>query len=223
MNQPARTSPTSEHRAPGTGRWLRIVVLGTVAAAITIAAVLWWPTRASTPDELSAEAGFARDMQTHHAQAVQMAFLVRDKTTDPALRSITYDIITSQQQQAGQMYAWLGQWDLPQTGTQPPMQWMRTGSHHSTSTTGGTSAMPGLASAQQIAGLEAATGLDAEKRFLQLMIAHHRGGVDMARAVLKVTAHAQVRQLATAIATAQVAEIDQLQKLLDERTARGRG
>ena len=63
-------------------------------------------------------------MQTHHAQAVEMAFLVRDRTDDEDLRTVAYDIITSQQQQAGQMYGWLVQWGLPQTGSRPPMAWV---------------------------------------------------------------------------------------------------
>ena len=53
-----------------------------------------------------------------------MAFLVRDRTDDEELRTVAYDIITSQQQQAGQMYGWLVQWGLPQTGSRPPMAWV---------------------------------------------------------------------------------------------------
>lgn len=81
------------------------------------------------PQVGSAEVGFARDMQTHHNQAVQMSLIVRDKTTDPTLRAIAYDIATSQQQQAGQMYGWLTQWELPQTGTDPAMTWMSATGH----------------------------------------------------------------------------------------------
>ncbi|HET9021623.1 MAG TPA: DUF305 domain-containing protein, partial [Ornithinibacter sp.] len=66
--------------------------------------------RSSAPAEFGADAGFARDMQTHHAQAVEMAFLIRDRSGDEELRTVAYDIITSQQQQAGQMYGWLVQW-----------------------------------------------------------------------------------------------------------------
>ncbi|WP_034227687.1 DUF305 domain-containing protein, partial [Actinotalea ferrariae] len=68
----------------------------------------------SRPAETSAEAGFARDMQAHHAQAVQMSTMVRDATDDPEVRSLALDIMLTQQQQAGQMYGWLEQWDLPQ-------------------------------------------------------------------------------------------------------------
>lgn len=81
------------------------------------------------PPENGADVGFARDMQTHHNQAVQMAFIIRDKTSDPTLRAVAYDIATSQQQQAGQMYGWLAHWGLPMTSTEPPMTWMTTDQH----------------------------------------------------------------------------------------------
>ena len=73
-------------------------------------------------------------MQTHHAQAVEMAFLVRDRTEDEEVRTVAYDIITSQQQQAGQMYGWLVQWGLDQTGSRPPMAWV--GGEHAAAHTG---------------------------------------------------------------------------------------
>ena len=55
----------------------------------------------STPADDSAEAGFARDMATHHAQAVEMGFVIRDRSTDPELRTLAYDIISTQSTQRG--------------------------------------------------------------------------------------------------------------------------
>jgi len=74
----------------------------------------------AAPAEASAAAGFARDMQTHHAQAVQMSMLVRDRTTDPDVRTLAYDIALTQQQQIGQMYAWLVRWGIPRPAPAPP-------------------------------------------------------------------------------------------------------
>lgn len=220
-------------------------------------------------------------MQTHHNQAVQMAMIVRDKSTDPTIRTIAYDIITSQQQQAGQLYGWLVQWGLPQTSSETGMAWMTMGQHQpedrpagapattassapsaldpgtpsgptsaSTSPGGesaghgmvmGSPASPatptgtqiadgtpstdpsstmssmGMASPAQIRALEQASGVDAERLFLQLMISHHQGGVKMAQAALRLAKHPEVRTLAQAIDTAQQAEIRQLQQLLAER------
>lgn len=192
----------------------------------------WW-NAARTPGDSSVEAGFARDMQTHHAQAVQMAMIIRDKTTDPTLRALSYDIATTQQQQIGQMYAWLTMWRLPQTSIQAPMAWMSaTGGGHSMpmpDTTGvgtptgpmaaqmGDGSMPGMASQADLDRLQQASGTAAETQFLTLMIAHHQGGVAMAQAALDRTSNTQVTTLAGAIVTGQQAEIDQMRQLLQLR------
>jgi uncharacterized protein (DUF305 family) len=74
--------------------------------------------------------------------------------------------------------------------------------------------MPGMATPAQLAELASADGVRAERLFLTLMIAHHRGGVLMADAVLTTTEQPQVRRLATAIASSQRAEIEQMTQLL---------
>lgn len=183
---------------------------------------------AGPPADDSADAGFARDMQTHHNQAVQMSMIIRDKTTDPTLRTLAYDIATSQQQQSGQMFGWLVQWGLPQTASEPPMQWMSSSAEHGTSHSStadpadaaepGTMAMPGLASAAEMRALEQATSTEAERQFLTLMIRHHEGGVDMAEAAIELAERREVQGLAQAIVTAQSAEITLLKKLLEERS-----
>ena len=172
--------------------------------------------RSSAPTDFGADAGFARDMQTHHAQAVEMAFLVRDRTDDEDLRTVAYDIITSQQQQAGQMYGWLVQWGLPQTGSRPPMAWVD--GEHAAAHAGPDGVMPGMATPAQLAELEAATGVEAERIFLRLMIAHHTGGVAMAEAAVADARTPEVRTLAGAIAAAQSSEIRLLQQMLDDRS-----
>lgn len=170
------------------------------------------------PTEGSADAGFARDMQVHHNQAVEMSFLVRDRSADELIRSMALDIATTQQQQSGQMYGWLELWALPQTGTSPAMTWMTgdamTGMDHSTAS----SSMPGMATEAELARLRNASGRAAEILWLELMIRHHRAGVDMAEAALDLAERPEVRQLAAAIVTSQRAEIDLMQQLLEART-----
>src|SRR3954451_23104280 len=78
-----------------------------------------------TPDDSSAEAGFARDMSVHHAQAVAMAEAIRDRTTDPELKLLATDIALGQQGQIGRMSGWLDEWGLNQTATATPMAWIR--------------------------------------------------------------------------------------------------
>ena len=194
----------------------RLVAVALVTALVAVLGALWIvQSRSSAPAEWSADAGFARDMQTHHAQAVEMAFLARDRSSDPELRTVAYDIITSQQQQAGQMYGWLVQWGLPQTGSRPPMAWV--GEEHAEAHSSADGTMPGLATKEQLDELRNATGVEAERIFLRLMIAHHEGGVAMAEAAVAEARTPEVKTLAGAIASAQASEIELLQRMLADR------
>jgi uncharacterized protein (DUF305 family) len=180
----------------------------------------------SSPTDISADAGFARDMQVHHAQAVEMSLIVRDRTTDERVRLLAYDIARTQQQQAGQMYAWLELWNLPQASNQAPMTWAG-GMGHGMGTsnggsggdgTGGTATMPGMASAADLQRLGTLQGRDAERLYLQLMIAHHEGGVRMAEAAIRLAHQPEVLELAHKIVTAQQSEISLMQGMLRERS-----
>ena len=163
-----------------------------------------------TPGENSAEAGFARDMSVHHSQAVEMALMIRDQTWDPAIRTLATDILLSQQEQIGEMQGWLDVWRLSPTGNELPMTWMG----HPV-----TGRMPGMASRDEIAQLQQTDVAKADVAFLQLMIRHHEGGVDMARAVLDRSDRWEVRRLAGAIASSQASEISVMENLLERKGA----
>lgn len=198
------------------GRRGRTVLVAVLALVLGIVGTLVVErARTSSVPDFGPDAGFARDMQTHHRQAVEMSFLVRDRSTDPGLRTLAFDIITSQQQQAGQMYGWLVQWGLPQTGPREPMAWA--GGEHAAHAAAGRP-MPGLATAEQMDELEAADGVEAERIFLRLMIEHHKGGVEMADAALALARTDEVLVLARAMATAQTAEITLMEQMLRERS-----
>jgi len=217
--------------SPNAGRRIRLIVAGIVAAVLLVAAAfaagsLSAPV-ATAPSTTSAEAGFARDMQTHHLQAVEMSLIVRDLTDDPDVRLLAYDIATSQSQQAGQMNGWLTVWNLPQTSPEPSMTWMSrpalTGVSHEGMSEMGTGesdhepggAMPGMATSEQLAALKGSEGDDAVRQYLTLMIAHHQGGVEMADAVLVRSNERVVRSLAASIVKAQSSEIGYMNDLLD--------
>ena len=210
---------------------MRLIIAAVVASVLVIVAAfaagsLSAPV-ATAPSNTSAEAGFARDMQTHHNQAVEMSFIIRDLTDDADVRLLAYDIANSQSQQAGQMNGWLTVWNLPQTAPEPEMTWMSrpslAGVSHEGMSEMGTgesshepgSPMPGMATADQLAALKAATGDEAVRQYLTLMIAHHLGGVEMADAVLVRTEERVVRSLAASIVKAQSSEIGYMQDLLD--------
>ena len=191
------------------GPWLLAIVFGSLTVTVL---ALYLTSR--PPGDDSAEAGFARDMMVHHAQAVEMAGILRDKSVSPEMETLATDIALTQQAQIGQMQGWLAVWGLPMTGAEPPMAWM---DHHTDGR------MPGMATPEEIGALREAPPEEAEKRFLQLMIPHHQAAVPMAEAVLEETDRLEVRQLAGAIAASQKAEIETMRDLLAERGAKPEG
>jgi uncharacterized protein (DUF305 family) len=204
------TPPQSKSRLP---------LVGIVALLIAAALVVVFATRSGTPGDTSPEAGFARDMAVHHSQAVEMAFTIRDKTSDGPLRTLSYDIITTQTAQRGMFMGWLQEWGLDQASSQPPMAWMA-GHGHGGATPGLTpGVMPGMASEADLNRLRAAQGKDAEILFLQLMIRHHEGGVEMAQGLLKLSDRPEVRSLAQHIVDSQTSEINLMKDLLARRGA----
>src|SRR3712207_9094050 len=58
-------------------------------------------------------------MSRHHLQGVEMANLVPERSTDPEVRQLAFDIAETQQNQVGRMQGWLALWDLPPTGGDP--------------------------------------------------------------------------------------------------------
>lgn len=216
----AAAAPLSRARLVAVGVVLVLVALvaGILLGRLTAGA----PT--PTPSESSAEAGFARDMQVHHGQAVEMSLLVRDRTDDPEIRLLALDIATAQTQQQGQMFGWLAMWGLPQTSSAAEMDWLSrpvidgSAGHegHGTHTPG--EPMPGVASFEQMQALQSASGVEAERLFLELMIAHHQGGVEMAEAVLARSDHPQVRALAEGMVKLQQKELDYMAELLAARS-----
>jgi uncharacterized protein (DUF305 family) len=193
-------------------------VLWALAGAAITALVLLLPAlRWRTPSDGSPEAGFARDMATHHAQAVEMSFVVRDASTDASLRALAYDIIATQSTQRGVFMGWLQQWHLPQTSSVPRMAWMP---GHAGMASGGAVLMHGMATVDELAELHEARGREAEILFLQLMIRHHEGGVLMARAVIPLTRRDEVIAMARSIDAGQRAEISLMKEMLAARGAR---
>jgi uncharacterized protein (DUF305 family) len=195
-----------------------VLIAGVLVVALCVGAGLLIGSRTGTPRDDSVEAGFARDMATHHAQAVDMAFLVRDTSSDRDLRTLASDIIVTQSTQRGMFMGWVQQWGLPQASSRPRMAWMP-GHAHRAPTADGDVLMHGMASDAELRGLADATGVEAEIRFLQLMIRHHEGGIVMARALLGLSERRELVQMAKSIEEGQGAEIAQMRTMLVARGA----
>lgn len=191
-------------------------MLAVVAAAAVAFAMGRFSTFGSAgPGPNEADAGFARDMQAHHAQAIEMAMEIYRKTDDDTLRVLSYDIATGQSTQKGEMFGWLVQWGLPQAGA-PLMSWMTDADGHAGH--GATAGEPpsdaqlraamGMATDAELAELRDAQGTDADCLFLDLMIRHHEGAIPMAEAVVERGAVARVKAVARSMIANQKAELD---------------
>ncbi|MFI1645841.1 DUF305 domain-containing protein [Streptomyces avidinii] len=186
-------------------------------------------TETRTPGLRSPDAGFARDMAVHHQQAVEMSFIVRDRTQDEAVRTLAYDIANTQANQRGMMLGWLDLWGLPKVvADEPPMSWMGAsgghGGHGGHEAGAGSGAlMPGMATREELDRLGAASDRDAEVLFLQLMTDHHKGGVTMAEGCAQQCETPVEKALAQGMVDAQRSELTLMADMLKQRGAAPRG
>lgn len=192
-----------------------VALIAAIALGVGMGAVLFGGDGASRPSSTSVDAGFARDMSTHHTQAVTMSGLAPGRASDPAVLLYAADIAESQQFQLGQMQGWLDAWNLTRNSSDQSMAWMSGDAGHqhgasaaTTTTIASDTAMPGMASAAEMDQLAASTGRDFDVLFLQLMIRHHQGGVPMAQYAADHAETGYVRRLAQSIVDAQTSEID---------------
>ncbi|MEV0224213.1 DUF305 domain-containing protein [Streptomyces sp. NPDC050704] len=187
------------------------------AGAITYAVADGDGSGLKAPSADSADAGFARDMAVHHQQAVEMSYIVRDRTKDEAVRRLAYDIAQTQANQRGMMLGWLDLWELPKVSAEEPMAWMGMGDMAS----GEDGAlMPGMATNAEMKSLGEASGKAAEIRYLQLMYTHHVGGVHMAGGCVRKCEVGVEKRLAQGMVRAQESEMKLITDLLKERGAK---
>ncbi|WP_461007570.1 DUF305 domain-containing protein [Streptomyces capparidis] len=199
--------------------WWPAAVGAVLALCLALGAALVYSgdDGSGTPGTDSVEAGFARDMIVHHQQAVEMSFIVRERTDDEEVRRLAFDIINTQANQRGMMLGWLDMWGLTPTSGRTPMAWM--GGAHADFEPRDGATMPGMATRTQLAELDRAEGRAAEVEFLRLMTAHHRGGVEMAQAAERMSDNEQVDRLAGGIVDSQESEIKLMNDMLAERGA----
>ncbi|BFO20946.1 DUF305 domain-containing protein [Streptomyces sp. KM77-8] len=167
----------------------------------------------------SADAGFARDMAVHHQQAVEMSYIVRDRTDDEEIRRLAYDIAQTQANQRGMMLGWLDMWELPKVSADPPMTWMGMGDAASAEDG---ALMPGMATDSEMERLGKLSGKPAEVFYLQLMTDHHKGGVHMAQACVRSCEVGVEKRLARGMVEGQESEIALMAGMLEERGAAAR-
>lgn len=238
MNEAKDASPSGVGGIRATARSQRtgLLVVGVIGAIVLgfalgfLARIPLDDVSTHTPEAGSVDVGFAQDMSVHHSQAVEMSAIALANTDDPAVRGLAYDILTTQQNQLGQMQGWLNLWDQPLLPSGGYMGWMdgghmdsghgdhgsgASGDHES----GSMAKMPGMATSDEISALRQATGVAGDVQFLQLMLRHHQGGLPMMEYGAQHASERVVRQLAQTMVNTQQSESTLMTDMLAERGA----
>lgn len=148
----------------------------------------------STSDFTGTDIMFAQMMIPHHQQAVDMSTLAETHTTNPEILALAKQIKDAQAPEIEQMTAW-----IDSTGAGMDM--------------GHDMGMGGMLSEEQMAALGNAQGADFDKLYLEGMIGHHQGALDMAKMIENST-NAEAKTLAANIMTSQTAEIEKMKQML---------
>lgn len=175
------------------------------------------PPRVEAATANEVDIAFVQMMIPHHAQALEMARLAPKAGGSAAVRTLADRIEGAQGPEIVYMAGWLTDRELDAPTTEQiesgnfPMDHGSHGSDHS-----GTSMddMPGMASTSDIERLKSARGAAFDRLFLQLMVAHHQGALDMVDEVVRDGSDQMVNELATGIAADQTAEIQRMRDLL---------
>ena len=144
---------------------------------------------------------FAQMMIPHHQQAVELSGLVPDRSTDPKVVKLAATIAGEQQPEIDFMTATLKQW-----GVDPAE--MDHGSGHDGMT------MQGMVNEETMVRLEGLKGPEFDTLWLQSMISHHQGAIEMAKVEVDAGKNPEMTALARSIIAAQQAEIDQMKQML---------
>lgn len=156
---------------------------------------------ADTPSS-AVDVGFMSDMSDHHDQAVQMAIMELAHGQDPTVKGFAQDVLLFQRSELGAMAVLLDDHGTGRPEYDPgrtAMAWMNMST--------ALSEMPGLATEAEMDQLDAARGRDSDLLFLQLMSAHHEGGVHMAEYAAANASDPRVRELADRMAKYQAVEV----------------
>jgi len=174
------------------------VLLGLSALALALSGCASDPVPTKSGDNATltaTEVMFAQMMIPHHEQAVEMSELAKSRASDESVKALAAQIAEEQAPEIAQMQGWLAE-------------------SGSTEHMGHEMAMDGMLSDSELETLASASGSEFDRLFLEGMIAHHVGAIEMAQSVLN-SDNPEVRQLAAAIVSSQADQIATMKGLLN--------
>ena len=174
-------------------------------------------TACSQSDHNDADVEFATAMIEHHAQAIQMAnYTIGREGIDPRIAELAEEIRVSQTEEIDTFAALLRKWEepVPETG-------FATGDSHSHDDEAHGSAasehsdMPGMMSAGEMESLSTAPDAQFERMWLESMVEHHEGALEMVSDVRDAGESSEILALADEIEGAQAAEVKDMRDWMD--------
>ncbi|MDO3396439.1 DUF305 domain-containing protein [Nocardioides sp. SOB44] len=171
-------------------------------------------TELSATEHNDTDVAFARDMVQHHAQAVAMVEMTRERDLDPEVAQLAEGIRDAQVPEIETFSDWLGEWDEEV----PPTMLDHANAGHGSGDMSETmedmdDAMPGMMSGADMDALQDAGG-DFQTMWLEMMIEHHEGAIEMARTEQQDGRYRPAVELAAEIEESQGAEIETMRDLL---------
>ncbi|MCQ4198671.1 DUF305 domain-containing protein [Streptomyces sp. NPDC060311] len=155
---------------------------------------------ASQGQHNAADVAFAKGMIPHHRQAVEMAGLAPDRARSAEVKKLAADIEKAQDPEIKTLSGWLTSW-----GEEVPAEGGMDHSMHG---------MGGMMTAEEMTELENASGKAFDTAFMEMMIKHHEGAVEMAKTEQADGAYGPATKMAGEIISSQSAEIEQMNGLL---------
>jgi uncharacterized protein (DUF305 family) len=150
---------------------------------------------------------FAQAMIPHHQQAIEMADLAAEQATDAKVKDLAARIKDAQDPEIQQLTGMLDEWGAAMGDG---------GAEHDSSEHGSSDhcGIPCMVTGEDMARLGKATGAAFDRLWVQMMIEHHQGAIDMAGTELESGSNADAKKLAQQIIDAQQDEIAEMQGML---------
>jgi uncharacterized protein (DUF305 family) len=166
-----------------------------------------------------ADVDFAQDMIPHHQQALIMSDMALQAASTDELQALAQRIKDAQSPEIEQMTGWLDDWgqvvpDLEALGH----MMMGHGDDDASND------MPGMMTVQQMRQMNqlmVGGGLAFDQMWVQMMIVHHEGAIEMAQTQQAEGQSPDAIALAVAIEEAQTAEIAEMEQMLDDWSTQG--
>lgn len=161
-----------------------------------------------------ADAEFAADLVQHHAMALTLVDLTRAASVSADVAALADEILSTESLEIETLTDWLAAWDVPAPETVRDHANAGHGDHHEQTYDDVPGAdLPGMPSGADLTELAALRGPEFEQRWVDLMIAHHEGAIEIARRQLDDGTYAPALDLARSVEETQQAQVERMKAL----------